>query len=150
MICFISTALTIGWLGIVFLARNAAIVYRSPLRALDDTKYCAYLQKDLWCTSAMVHIRLATVGVMSSINCHPFRHVDYSGRIWTFMHNGTAFQDSMLEPYKHLCKGDTDSEAVFILFLMQLIKRLKKRTSADKRRAYSDYRRKNYAFGARQ
>ena len=66
---------------------------------------------------------LATVGVMSSINCHPFRHADYSGRIWTFMHNGTAFQDSMLEPYKHLCRGDTDSEAVFILFLTQLIER---------------------------
>ena len=105
-----------GW-GLSFWQRNAAIVYRSPLRALDDTKYCAYLQKDLWCTSAMVHIRLATVGVMSSINCHPFRHADYSGRIWTFMHNGTAFQDSMLEPYKHLCRGDTDSEAVFYFIL---------------------------------
>ena len=105
-----------GW-GLSFWQRNAAIVYRSPLRALDDTKYCAYLQKDLWCTSAMVHIRLATVGVMSSINCHPFRHADYSGRIWTFMQNGTAFQDSMLEPYKHLCRGDTDSEAVFYFIL---------------------------------
>ena len=38
-----------GW-GLSFWQRNAAIVYRSPLRALDDTKYCAYLQKDLWCT----------------------------------------------------------------------------------------------------
>ena len=56
-----------GW-GLSFWQRNAAIVYRSPLRALDDTKYCAYLQKDLWCTSAMVHIRLATVGVMSGIS----------------------------------------------------------------------------------
>lgn len=115
-----------GW-GLSFWQRNAAIVYRSPLRALDDTKYCAYLQKDLWCTSAMVHIRLATVGVMSSINCHPFRHADYSGRIWTFMHNGTAFQDSMLEPYKHLCRGDTDSEAVFYFILDAINRAIKKK-----------------------
>ena len=39
---------------------------------------------------------------------------------WSYMdimHNGTAFQDSMLEPYKHLCRGDTDSEAVFYFIL---------------------------------
>lgn len=78
-------------------------------------------------TSAMVHIRLATVGVMSSINCHPFRHADYSGRIWTFMHNGTAFQDSMLEPYKHLCRGDTDSEAVFYFILDAINRAIKEK-----------------------
>ncbi len=105
-----------GW-GLSFWQRNAAIVYRSPLKALDDTKYCAYLQEALWCTSALVHIRLATVGIMSSVNCHPFRQADLSGRIWTFMHNGTAFQDKMLEPYKPLRRGDTDSEAVFYFIL---------------------------------
>lgn len=105
-----------GW-GLAFWQKDAAIVYRSPLTALEDTKYCAYLQQDLWCNSALVHIRLATVGVMSSINCHPFRHTDLSGCVWTFMHNGTAFQDKMLEPYKHLRRGDTDSEAILYFLL---------------------------------
>ncbi len=113
-----------GW-GLAYWQKNAAIVYRSPLRALENTHYCSYLRHELWCNHAMVHIRLATVGMKSSINCHPFRQTDVSGRVWTFMHNGTAFHDHMLAPYKHLCRGDTDSEAIFY-FLLAAINRATK------------------------
>lgn len=105
-----------GW-GLAFWQRDAAIVYRSPCKALEDTQYCTYLQSPLWCTNALVHIRLATVGVMSSVNCHPFRHTDCTGRVWTFMHNGTAFHDEVLAPYKPLRRGDTDSEAILYFLL---------------------------------
>ncbi len=115
-----------GW-GLAYWQKDAAIVYRSPLQALEDTKFCSYLQSDLWCTSALVHIRLATVGIMSSINCHPFRHADLSGCVWTFMHNGTAFQNSMLTPYKSLCRGDTDSEAVLHFLLGAVNREIKKK-----------------------
>ena len=106
-----------GW-GLSLWQRNAAIVYRSPLRALDDTKYCAYSRKRFMvyqCHGA-VHIRLATVGVMSSINCHPFRHADYSGRIWTFMHNGTSFSRQYVGTLSALVQGRYRQRSCFLFY----------------------------------
>lgn len=97
------------------------------------------IYKDLWCTSAMVHIRLATVGVMSSINCHPFRHADYSGRIWTFMHNGTAYKTACWNFISTCVGGDTDSEAVFYFILDAINRAIKAKGRSLTKEELFDY-----------
>ena len=67
------------------------------------------------------HVRSAEEGGISQQNCHPFRH-----KKWLLMHNGRVigFNQIKLELYKLMApeyfesiKGQTDSEALFALWL---------------------------------
>lgn len=72
----------------------------------------------------VVHVRKATVGNVSPLNVHPFRH----GR-WVFAHNGTLLGFDRLAPalladtppsLRDLILGQTDSEHLFAWLLGKL------------------------------
>src|SRR5690606_20233043 len=74
--------------------------------------------------TVLAHVRKATQGPKTVLNCHPFQH----GR-WVFAHNGDIpnFAEHrealMLEVAPRLRRfilGETDSEVVFFVFLTEL------------------------------
>ena len=67
--------------------------------------------------AALAHIRFATVGTVSELNCHPFTGMDISGREWTLIHNGTIFNGRHNHRYSAVQSGDTDSERFFLSLL---------------------------------
>lgn len=68
----------------------------------------------------MTHIRLATIGSVKALNCHPYSGVDCTGRTWTLMHNGTICSGNRLMPYYRVQKGNTDSERIFLYLLDEI------------------------------
>lgn len=66
------------------------------------------------------HIRFATVGKVTTDNCHPFSAEDITGRRWTLAHNGTVYQAGKLVHTYSQRKGDTDSEAMFLYLLERI------------------------------
>jgi glutamine amidotransferase len=84
--------------------------------------------------AVLAHIRLASVGEVSSENAHPFVY----GR-WTFCHNGTVqdFAEARLSierqitpKFRKRLRGTTDSERCFALFLSRLFSRVKEDAAA--------------------
>src|SRR5262245_46837922 len=70
-----------GW-GVAFYVDGAPQVTRSPTTALT----CALFRRVSGVVASetvLAHVRKATQGEPSVLNCHPFQH----GR-WTFAHNG--------------------------------------------------------------
>ena len=98
-------------------------ITRSPTTALN----CALFRRVSGLVSSetvLAHVRKATQGVPSVLNCHPFQH----GR-WTFAHNGDipgfgrcreALMAHVAPRLRRYVLGDTDSEVVFFVFLSQV------------------------------
>ncbi len=87
--------------------------------------------------TVLAHVRKATQGEKTVLNCHPFQY----GR-WVFAHNGDIpefekYRERMLREVapglRRFILGDTDSEAVFFIFLSRLaeIGPLSRRHSAE-------------------
>ncbi len=89
-------------------------------RAIESSALSEILESLKPQTSAMAHIRFATVGSIKLENCHPFSAGDITGRQWTLIHNGTIYSGSRLIPYLGKQTGDTDSERVFLNMLDKL------------------------------
>jgi len=79
--------------------------------------------------AVMAHIRLASVGEVSSRNAHPF----VFGR-WTFCHNGTvhdfekarvSLEQAIAPKFRKRLQGTTDSERCFGIFLTRLFTKFK-------------------------
>ena len=112
-----------GW-GIGWFQEDEPYVLKSANAAHASQRFEA-ISARLTSHTFIVHVRRATVGLVDSMNAHPFRH----GR-WIFAHNGTVFQfdaflrqwvldriDASLYPLIH---GDTDSEHLFHFLLTRL------------------------------
>lgn len=111
-----------GW-GVAFYVDGAPQVTRSPTTALT----CALFRRvsGLVASETVVaHVRKATQGEPSVLNCHPFQH----GR-WIFAHNGDipsfasrreALLDEIAPRLRRFVLGDTDSEVIFFLLLTHL------------------------------
>jgi glutamine amidotransferase len=76
--------------------------------------------------TVVAHVRKATQGTISVLNCHPFQH----GR-WVFAHNGDipTFSEHRSElvhavdaRLRRFIFGDTDSEVYFFLVLSELLR----------------------------
>lgn len=74
--------------------------------------------------TVLAHIRKATQGEISTLNCHPFQY----GR-WVMAHNGDVpgfaqLREALLAQVAPVLRrfllGETDSELIFLLFLTQL------------------------------
>lgn len=78
--------------------------------------------------TVVAHVRRATQGSLSTLNCHPFQH----GR-WVLAHNGDIprfpeIRDALIAAispiFRSFILGDTDSEVIFHLFLSRLAARV--------------------------
>lgn len=115
-----------GW-GLAIIKNKEVIIEKEPIKAADSKRLKEILSKELSYNHVLAHIRLATMGKMNILNCHPFSTKDNNGRTWTLMHNGTLFNQKMLEKYEMNQKGDTDSERILYYIIDKVNKREKKR-----------------------
>lgn len=104
---------TAGW-GFAWYEGQTPELMRKPVWVRDDTTFLPAL-RDITPKTAILHVRRATRGVISTENTHPFT----LGR-WTFAHNGTIVNkvtDAARDWLKPDTAGQTDSEVFFHLLL---------------------------------
>lgn len=117
-----------GW-GLCFYVDGCPHLIRNDQQAWADSLFRDI--SGVVATRAMLaHIRLATVGDVRVLNCHPFQF----GR-WSFAHNGelAGFSNEDVQNrvrnlidkrFSGYVLGDTDSELIFHVFLSQLARRV--------------------------
>ena len=101
-------------------------LFKSRYPAWNDSNLKRLAEK-LSSFCIMGHVRSATEGALSLLNCHPFNYDNL-----LMLHNGTihGFKDIMrplraglCDPAYHWIGGQTDSEHLFALFLHQLLQK---------------------------
>ncbi|MBI3202185.1 MAG: class II glutamine amidotransferase [Myxococcales bacterium] len=111
-----------GW-GVAFYVDGSPHVTKSAELALGDQLFHR-LSGVVASETVLAHVRRATQGDKSVLNCHPFQY----GR-WVFAHNGdipefARHRDALvaeIQPkLRRFLLGDTDSEVVFLIFLSHL------------------------------
>lgn len=111
-----------GW-GVAYYIDDSPHVTKSSSTALDDALF-RRVSGVVSSQTVLAHIRKATVGNKTVLNCHPFQH----GR-WVFAHNGDipefdrcrdALEAEIAPRLRRFILGDTDSERIFFLFLTRL------------------------------
>ncbi|MDR0854546.1 MAG: class II glutamine amidotransferase [Clostridiales Family XIII bacterium] len=108
-----------GW-GYADFTGNRTFI-KKELEAAFESKYLKIiLATPLKVQNAFFHIRYATIGDIVPENVHPFSTIDYSGRQWTLIHNGTLFNPDKIDDHFPGQKGTTDSERL----LFHLVSRM--------------------------
>ena len=111
-----------GW-GVAFYVDDAPHVTRSTSTAIEDQLF-RRVSGVVSSETVVAHVRKATQGDLSVLNCHPFQY----GRL-VFAHNGDvpefgryreALMAEVAPRLRRYVLGDTDSEVVFFLFLSAL------------------------------
>ncbi|HEX2878126.1 MAG TPA: class II glutamine amidotransferase [Polyangiaceae bacterium] len=111
-----------GW-GVAFYIDGAPHVTRSPQTALGDQLFHR-LSGVVASETVLAHVRRATQGANTVLNCHPFQY----GR-WVFAHNGDIpdfpkyrdrIEAEIAPRLRRFILGDTDSERLFYIFLTRL------------------------------
>lgn len=113
----------------------------SPEPALFKSVTPAWSNENLLHLSAKIksgcffaHVRAATTGGLSEVNCHPF-----TWKNWLFMHNGAIsnflkikrhLRHNLGDAYYHWIKGETDTEHACALFIQNFEKLTNPTTSA--------------------
>ena len=113
-----------GW-GVAYYRENIPHVIKSTDTAIDDHIFHK-VSGVVSSKTVLAHIRKATQGQNSLINCHPFQY----GR-WVFAHNGNLknfadYKQNLLSQVSDRLKpfilGTTDSELIFYLLLTEIEK----------------------------
>ena len=108
-----------GW-GVAFYVDGAPHLTRSPTTALGDDLFHR-LSGVVSSETVIAHVRKATQGENTVLNCHPFQY----GR-WVFAHNGDipsfrerkkALLSEVAPGMRRFILGETDSEVFFYLVL---------------------------------
>ena len=111
-----------GW-GVAFYVDGSPHITRSPATALDDVLFHR-VSGIVASETVLAHVRRATNGEVSVLNCHPFQY----GK-WVMAHNGDIQDFAKHRPellqrvapmLRRYILGDTDSEVLFFLFLTHL------------------------------
>jgi glutamine amidotransferase len=111
-----------GW-GVAFYVDGAPHVTKNPLTAMGDQLFHR-LSGVVSSQTVVAHVRKATYGDKTVLNCHPFQY----GR-WVFAHNGdvadferhrAALVDRVAPDLRRFILGETDSEVVFFVLLTEL------------------------------
>jgi glutamine amidotransferase len=124
-----------GW-GVAFYVDGSPHVTRSPFTALGDQLFHR-LSGVVSSETVIAHVRKATCGPNTVLNCHPFQY----GR-WVFAHNGDipnfaehrlALIAEVAPRLRRFILGETDSEVIFFVFLtiLSMYGPLSRRHSAD-------------------
>lgn len=115
-----------GW-GVAYYVAGTPHIVRSTGTAGSDNLF-ERVSGLLTSETVVAHVRRATQGDLSTLNCHPFQH----GR-WVMAHNGDipgfpdvreAIAARVAPTFRRFVLGDTDSELVFHLFLTHLAARV--------------------------
>ncbi len=111
-----------GW-GVAYYVAGSPHIIKSTGAATSDRLFDR-VSGIVTSETVVAHVRRATQGPLSTINCHPFQY----GR-WVLAHNGDIpdfprVKDELcgrISPvFRRFLLGDTDSEVVFHLFLSEL------------------------------
>jgi predicted glutamine amidotransferase len=112
-----------GW-GVAYYVDGSPHVTKSPTHALGDQLFHR-LSGLVSSETVLAHVRKATQGSNTVLNCHPFQF----GR-WVFAHNGDipGFSEGLMPRLREAISprlrpfvlGDTDSETIFFIFLSAL------------------------------
>lgn len=125
-----------GW-GVAYFIDGAPHLTRSPGHALNDALFHR-VSGVVSSETVLAHVRKATQGPLTVLNCHPFQH----GR-WVFAHNGdiprfhAAWRRALVQEVaprlRRFILGETDSEVFFFVFLTRLMEhgRLDKPVTVD-------------------
>ena len=118
-----------GW-GIAFYRDNAAMIVKEPQPA-PESPMAHFLRNIVRSRIVVSHVRLASRGVPSYANTHPFMRELY-GRDWVFAHNGDVNirdnREFRLKYYFPL--GETDSEYAFC-YIMDRLRGLRREVLDD-------------------
>lgn len=111
-----------GW-GVAYYIDGTPHLTRSPLTAVGDALFHR-LSGVVSSETVLAHVRKATQGPKTLLNCHPFQY----GK-WVFAHNGdisnfSVCREALLAEVapnlRRFILGETDSEVVFFVFLSRL------------------------------
>ncbi len=111
-----------GW-GVGVYHNTHPEIFRSAAAAYEDLHFNATVER-LYSRTVLAHVRRATVGEPSLLNCHPFSHGH-----WTLAHNGTVtgferLRDTLVRETRpdlqRQRRGVTDSEQVFYWLLSRM------------------------------
>jgi glutamine amidotransferase len=114
-----------GW-GVAYYVAGAPHLIRSAGTAHADATF-RQVGAIVSSQTVLAHIRKATQGQISPLNCHPFQY----GR-WVMAHNGDVPRwpevrprvlEAILPRFQRYLLGETDSEVIFHLFLTRLFAR---------------------------
>lgn len=111
-----------GW-GVAYYMENTPHVTRSPATALSDHLF-QRVSGVVASETVLAHVRKATVGDISVLNCHPFQYgpwvMAHNGEIRNYETHREALLAEIAPRLRRFILGDTDSEAIFFLFLTYL------------------------------
>lgn len=129
-----------GW-GLANICGKDSFIEKEPIKASESEKLKEILSHPIVGKTVFAHIRLATVGEINPINCHPFVMKDDGDRSWLLMHNGTIFDFPRCDKYREIQNGSTDSERIlfFIIDLINEYEKVNGKYSAEKRFDLIDY-----------
>lgn len=115
-----------GW-GLAYLDDNdiSQTIYKEAVCANESKILPKLFKKPIETKVAIGHIRFATIGKITKVNCHPFSINDCTGRQWTLAHNGNIYSGLKLISYTKTQIGQTDSERV----LLHIIENIDKATN---------------------
>ncbi|MDB4989523.1 MAG: Glutamine amidotransferase class-II [Myxococcaceae bacterium] len=123
-LCSLSEQHPDGW-GVAYYVDGTPHLMRSACSALSDRVF-QRLSGVVASETVLAHVRKATKGAITVLNCHPFQH----GR-WVFAHNGDiptfaqqreALLAQVSPRLSGYILGETDSEVIFFLVLTQLLR----------------------------
>ncbi len=123
-LCSLSEQHPDGW-GVAYYVEGTPHLTRSAVSALSDRVF-QRVSGVVASETVLAHVRKATQGTLSVLNCHPFQH----GR-WVFAHNGDVpniaeHRERLLQEVsprlRRYILGETDSELIFFLVLTQLLR----------------------------
>jgi predicted glutamine amidotransferase len=112
-----------GW-GVAFYVDGSPHVTRNPITAMGDQLFHR-LSGVVSSQTVVAHVRKATRGDKTVLNCHPFQY----GR-WVFAHNGDVpdferhrakLVDQIAPQLRRFILGETDSEVLFFILLSELL-----------------------------
>lgn len=113
-----------GW-GIAYYQDSVPHVFKGVKRASLDSDFVR-IGEQITAQTVIAHLRRATQGEISLVNCHPFQHGN-----WVMAHNGdfpdfcalkNEFIKAVSPPLLERVFGTTDSEIYFSMFLSELEK----------------------------
>ncbi len=111
-----------GW-GVSFYVDGAPHITKSATHALGDQLFHR-VSGVVASETVLAHVRKATVGELSVLNCHPFQHgrwvLAHNGEIRNFAQHKPALLEEIAPRLRRYVLGDTDSEVFFFLFLTHL------------------------------